>query len=990
MRDDDRRAATSGEGDDEPARTRLRELSADRYVDFLPAGEGGMGIVYRATDTDLNREVAFKVIRPDGGDGTASTPAALTPPKEGTPDYDAFETLKKRFLQEAWVTGGMAHPGIVPVYELGQTQEGVPYYTMRFIKGKRTLATAIEEAKTIEERLALLDPFLRTCDAISYAHSHGVIHRDLKPSNIALGEFGEVLLIDWGMAKVADHPDVAADKWYERVREFREAEDLRTVATAMGTPGYMSPEAASGRMDDVDARSDIYSLGAVLFKTLTGRLPFEYENYLELLMKLREQEAPSAAEVNPAVPDALADICAKALARDKEDRFADAGQMAQALRSWQQESARRKEVRALMREADTALEGAEGLEGEALLRQLDRVTALCGRVLEHRPRHRRTRRLLESVEATRRQALQDREREIRHREREARRNLVRNGAGVALVVVAIGVFIASWMLDVERRDVTQARREADAERERASVAERGRENAEAMTRVEREAKNEALALARTEHDERVAAEAARDTERDARAQAEEEAASSRTAREQAEALAASARQTRDDAVQRMEAAEEERERAVTRMRAERWAKRQALRKHRAAELAAASRQAQGWDPMLALMLAREAVQVLPTPTAVAQLREAHGEAGAHVFRLPDAAIRSATFSPDGTRILTTSEDNAARVWDLGGREVAVLEGHEMWVNGAAFSPDGTRIVTASSDDTARLWQANGDELAVLAGHQGTVTSAVFSPDGTRILTACRDKTARLWDLDGKQLAVLGGNPEWVTSATFSSDGKYILTVASYARLWNGDGQPLQDLRRPGHEVLDAAFSRDGTRIVTASVDRTARLWGLGQEPVIVLRGHGDVVHSAVFSPDGRWVVTACRDGAAYLWDVAEGSNQRLRGHLAAVTSAVFSPDGQTILTASADGTARLWNLEGREVGVLRGHYEAVTSALFSDDGKHILTVSDDGAARAWHARTEDLVRLARERVTRDFTPQERARYEDLLAPIDLPPGDGPR
>jgi len=172
-----------------PVRAPLRPLPDDRYVAFEPVGEGGMGVVYLALDTELNRRVAFKMVRPDAGTaatGKRSTPASPTdarPPARGTDAAETFEELKSRFLQEAWVTGGMEHPGIVPVYELGKTGAGVPYYTMRFVRGKRTLAQAIDELrdKTWDERLPLLEPFLKLCDTVRYAHSKGVVHRDLKP-----------------------------------------------------------------------------------------------------------------------------------------------------------------------------------------------------------------------------------------------------------------------------------------------------------------------------------------------------------------------------------------------------------------------------------------------------------------------------------------------------------------------------------------------------------------------------------------------------------------------------------------------------------------------------------------------------------------------------------------------------------------------------------------------------------------------------------------
>ena len=267
-------------------RAPLRTLAADRYAGFLPLGEGGMGIVYLALDTELNRKVAFKMVRTD-----SSGPLDAT---EHTIPADA----ETRFLQEAWVTGGLEHPGIVPVYELGRTPSGVPYYTMRVVRGERTLESAIEEATTAGDRLALLEQFLKVCDAIHYAHSRSIIHRDLKPANIALGPFGEVVVLDWGLAKMHDRPDITASRWQSRLEELRAETSLETLTSAMGTPGYMAPEAALGDVNRVDERSDIYSLGAILYRILAGTLPFRFSNYIEFVANVSAKvvEVPGAPE----------------------------------------------------------------------------------------------------------------------------------------------------------------------------------------------------------------------------------------------------------------------------------------------------------------------------------------------------------------------------------------------------------------------------------------------------------------------------------------------------------------------------------------------------------------------------------------------------------------------------------------------------------------------------------------------------------------------
>ncbi|MHC4819489.1 MAG: serine/threonine-protein kinase, partial [Planctomycetota bacterium] len=409
-----------------------------------------MGVVYLALDTEMNRRVAFKMIRPEEDPGPE--PLEATP----TPDDESFGELQARFLQEAWVTGGLEHPGIVPVYELGRTTGGIPYYTMRRVRGERTLAEAIDAAQGLDARLALLEPFLRVCDTVRYAHARGVIHRDLKPANIALGDFGETVVLDWGLAKLKDRPDLTRSVWRERVEEFRDATDLHTLASAIGTPGYMSPEAALAQTDEVDARADVYSLGAILYRILTGRLPVEFRSYGELVQKLTAGPPQDPAALDPAIPAGLARICMRALASHKGDRFTDADEMAGAIRAWQTESAMDREIAALTRQAEAALQAAPTLVGEAALRQVDRVTAVCARILDLRPGH-------EEAETLQQRGRELRERAIAERERGARRRLMKRVAVIGLAVATAATVLVAVLLDARRREAEDARaREAVA------------------------------------------------------------------------------------------------------------------------------------------------------------------------------------------------------------------------------------------------------------------------------------------------------------------------------------------------------------------------------------------------------------------------------------------------------------------------------------------------------------------------------------------------
>ncbi len=298
--------------------------SSDRFRIVREHARGGLGIISIAFDRELNREVAVKELQAER----------------------INDVTMQRFLTEARVTAMLDHPGIPPVYALGCHSDGRPFYVMRWIDGK-TLKRAIAEfhkdypfpdvssARTVAFR-QLLNAFISVCKTVSYAHSLHVLHRDLKPSNIMLGEYGETLVLDWGLAKNEAEP-TPFSLFESRASESKRSADDATLTgtgSVMGTPHYMSPEQAHGEWDSVNARSDVYSLGATLHTILTGKPPFEGKTRDAVLEQVKRGAILRPRTLDRRVSMGLESICLKAMAFERENRFASPAQMAAELEHW--------------------------------------------------------------------------------------------------------------------------------------------------------------------------------------------------------------------------------------------------------------------------------------------------------------------------------------------------------------------------------------------------------------------------------------------------------------------------------------------------------------------------------------------------------------------------------------------------------------------------------------------------------------------------------
>jgi len=321
-------------------------------------------------------------------------------------------------------------------------------------------------------------------------------------------------------------------------------------------------------------------------------------------------------------------------------------------------------------------------------------------------------------------------------------------------------------------------------------------------------------------------------------------------------------------------------------------------------------------------------------------------------------VRAVAFSPDGSRVLTGSDDNIARLWSASdGSPVGQPMKHSDSVLVVAFSPDGSRVLTGSNDNTARLWSASdGSPIGQPMKHSSLVLAVAFGPDGSRVLTGDFHNTARLWSAsDGSPVGQPMHHSDSVRAVAFSPDGQKVLTGSddNTAHLWSAsDGSPIGQSMKHSDSVRAVAFSPDSQRVLTGSDDNTARLWSASDgSPIGQSMKHSDSVRAVAFSPDGQRVLTGSDDNTARLWSTSDGSpiGQPLK-HSGSVRAVAFGPDGSRVLTGSFDNTARLWHAsDGPPIGQPMQHPSLVRAIAFGPDGSRVLTSSNDNTVRLWNA-----------------------------------------
>ena len=948
-------------------------------------GEGGMGIVYDARQTSIDRNVALKMIK-----GAAAT----------------NDKQKAKFLAEVVVTGDLDHPNIVPIYDVGANAQGNLFYSMKKVQGTPWLKVVAK--KSVAENIDIL---MRTADAVGFAHARGIVHRDLKPENIMLGEFGEVLVMDWGLA----HP----------LKGFRKSRSITESNTMGGTPAYMAPEMATGPIDKISPASDIYLIGAMLYEIITGSPPHIAKNAMKCLMAAARNEIAPTDKTGE-----LVDIAMKAMATDPKDRYQDVKSFQAAIRDYQSHSesivlsTRAGEDLKEARQTDDYQHYSRALFGFQEAHELwsGNKRAFAG-IAEAQSAY---------ADSARRKGdfdlglslldPQNPDHAVLHREliaaqddRVARQKrlvyLKRMAGGLAVAVFMVistaTVLIYNSRLEavaarddavIKRKEAEEAKdkeavakAEAVKERDKAVSAELAALDAEKKALDAKKKEELAKAEAVVDRDKAVAAEKtaveAKKLEEVAKADAEYEAYISKIG------LAASQidKNAFDAAREVLKTCIPDRPDKLDRRNWE-WGRLMYL-------CSQSERDFDGKAPLDALAVSRDGRQLAAGGwDAKARLFDRETGKVLHVLSHGGEYVHAVAFSPDGRSLATGSNDPAGYVqlWDCQtGQRIKVFTGHDDAVLSVAFSNAGSRLLTSSYDKTARLWDVeSGTEIRAFRGHTWWVWSAAFSRDDKQIVTAGQDATAIVWETEsGKRLSpAFRGHRGPIYSATFSPDGREVVTGGYDHRIliWNPrdiEPESFKNLTRDGGTVVpdpkyhaldghaDAvrsvafAAGTGASLLVSAGQDNTVRVWDFAnRRPVKAFRGHGGSVQAATILADGKAVLSASHDGVVRQWSIDNYEELRtlqgrvLAGHQDAILAAAYSKDQKLVVTASRDRTARTWDAGTGKPGMTfeEGHAYLASTALFFPDGRRLLTAAVDNTARLWDVGTGgQLLRLDR-------------------------------
>jgi len=982
---------------------RIRKFSANagRYTILGEVGEGGMGQVQRVWDEVLDRELAVKRVELQLGG-------------EAAPDRRERHRWKlERFIEEARVTGQLEHPGIVPIHDIALDEDGTLFFTMPLIQGDTVkkifkLARNRLHGWTIHRALGVIH---KVCQTVAFAHQSGVVHRDLKPDNVMVGRFGEVYVMDWGLALILGKQD----------RE-----------SVVGTPAYMSPEQASGCLEDVGPQSDVYSIGALIYELFAGRMPHEKSLEEERavgrsLDDILSQPPRPLGQITDRAPAELLAIVDKAMSPRPEDRYRDMLEIANDLSAWIEGrvvnayDARMVTRWKKWRRRNRPL--AYALDAIALLV----VSSISVILYQQRDQIHEVRAANEKIEANSYMAkIAAADLELRvHRAKAAKRWLetcekeLRGWEWGHLNRLADA---SAYVLEGHKSSVRAIDVSSDgrfiATGDDAGVVRIWDSSTYELVH-ELDDHEDVVTQVAFHPRERVLASASRDET--VRIRNLEADASTTTIDVHGEDVVALAYDPRG---QLLLSGDHEGTIAVTRL--------EHPLETTVLHTGQSTINALAFDPERRLIVASaqgndELILLDPTSGALRgalpvadYIRDVAVDPGGRryavtadrtvmIVRAEDLAIESIlsghtkdvqtiAFDDSGKLLASGGFDNVVHLWDLASGERRLsFDGHELGVNSVAFHPDGLRLMSASEDDTARIWDLSSGAQRILEGHTTWGVNAVrFSSDGRTILSGGNDKTLRTWNAStGSELHAVRGEVSVASIATGkggriaygSNDGELHVTSSNdleqVRSLAIGAGHPRAIVFDStgtrvyqkssegfvtGHDLTNGerlfGFDHGDDDVFSIALDPSARCLAIGTAGAAIdfhdattgellgkTRLESKSVQALAYDPGGTWL--ACGTSDARIFLISTATREPLRamlGHAKFVSALAFSPDGERLVSGSFDETLRLWNLEGELLLTLFGHTQPLTSLAFDPSGSTIVSASKDGTIRLWRGK----------------------------------------